>query len=593
MPNTKPLSSYYEEQITRYGEKLVLVKQQLTTSSLERLAVFFLGCFGIFLAFGNVKWVLAILILAIALFLYLVSRHSDLQYKRDKLLALIHINEVELEALARNFHSLPEGNEFKDPMHFFSQDIDLFGRGSFFQFINRTALQQGRETLAGLLVENATDNIPEKQEAIMELGKMSEWRQEFSAIATLVRTDTPYQTIIQWMQGHKPFVPAIMKSLPLIFTAVSVGLIGLYFLGLNVGLILLMVFLLGLGISGKYLKKINKLSSDTSKILSTFRQYQKLIVDLEATEFEAVLLQKRRAVIIREGEKTSVSLKKFADLLNALDQRNNMLIGLFANGFMLRDLKVGLAIEQWIDANRSNVAHWFGTIAFFDAYNSLGNYAFNHPHYVFPKLTNDNVVLKSKGAGHPLLDPEKCVLNDFKIDSEQFFIITGANMAGKSTFLRTVSLQIVMANVGLPVCATAVEYTPIKLITSMRTTDSLTDDESYFFSELKRLRFIVDKIQTDRYFIVLDEILKGTNSTDKAKGSRKFVEKLVRSRSTGIIATHDLSLCEAAIDLPQIKNYYFDAEIIDNELHFDYRFKSGICQNMNASFLLKKMGIVD
>jgi DNA mismatch repair ATPase MutS len=191
------------------------------------------------------------------------------------------------------------------------------------------------------------------------------------------------------------------------------------------------------------------------------------------------------------------------------------------------------------------------------------------------------------------LDPKKSVLNNIQINKEQFFIITGANMAGKSTFLRTVSLQIVMANMGLPVCAEEVEYSPIKLITSMRTTDSLTDDESYFFSELKRLKFIVDEIQNDRYFIVLDEILKGTNSTDKAIGSRKFVEKLIGSKSTGLIATHDLSLCEVAEELPQVKNHYFDAEIVDNELHFDYTFKEGICQNMNASFLLKKMGIVD
>ena len=188
---------------------------------------------------------------------------------------------------------------------------------------------------------------------------------------------------------------------------------------------------------------------------------------------------------------------------------------------------------------------------------------------------------------------ESPVLNDIQIKNEQFFIITGANMAGKSTFLRTVSLQIVMANIGLPLCAKEVDYSPIKLITSMRTTDSLTDDESYFFSELKRLRFVVDEIKSDCYFIVLDEILKGTNSTDKAIGSRKFVEKLISSKATGIIATHDLSLCEAANDLPQVRNHYFDAEIINNELHFDYKFKDGICQNMNASFLLKKMEIVD
>ena len=240
----------------------------------------------------------------------------------------------------------------------------------------------------------------------------------------------------------------------------------------------------------------------------------------------------------------------------------------------------------------NSVEKWFDTIAFFDALNSLGNFAFNHKGYAYPVLTEGNLTLQSEAAGHPLLHPEKSIRNDIKINKEQFFIITGANMAGKSTFLRTVSLQIVMANVGLPVCASAVAYSPIKLITSMRTTDSLTDDESYFFSELKRLKFIVEEIQKDRYFIVLDEILKGTNSTDKAKGSSKFVERLVASKSTGIIATHDLSLCEVSQELPQIENHYFDAEIIDDELHFDYKFKEGICRNMNASFLLQKMEIV-
>ena len=166
-------------------------------------------------------------------------------------------------------------------------------------------------------------------------------------------------------------------------------------------------------------------------------------------------------------------------------------------------------------------------------------------------------------------------------------------MAGKSTFLRTVSLQILMAELGLPVCAETCEYSPIKLITSMRTTDSLSDDESYFFSELKRLKYIVDEIKTEKYFIILDEILKGTNSTDKAIGSKKFIEKLVNSNSTGIIATHDLSLCEVTEEHQEVKNYYFDAEIINDELNFDYRFKKGICRNMNASFLLKKMQIVD
>ncbi len=255
-------------------------------------------------------------------------------------------------------------------------------------------------------------------------------------------------------------------------------------------------------------------------------------------------------------------------------------------------MRSALKVERWIAENKSVVEKWFEVIEFFDAINSLGNYAFNHKSNVYPILSDENVAIEAKDFGHPLLSKEKAVTNDIRLNKEEFFIITGANMAGKSTFLRTVALNIVMANCGLPVFATSFVYSPIKLISSMRTSDSLQNDESYFFSELKRLKFIVDEIKTDRYFIILDEILKGTNSKDKAEGSKKFIKKLVESKSTGIVATHDLSLCTLSDELPQVKNHYFDAEIVNDELFLDYKFKDGVCQNMNASFLLKKMKIV-
>ncbi|MGB5459955.1 MAG: DNA mismatch repair protein MutS, partial [Eudoraea sp.] len=297
--------------------------------------------------------------------------------------------------------------------------------------------------------------------------------------------------------------------------------------------------------------------------------------------------------ILEEGIKVSQILKQFSGMLNAFDQRNNMIFGALANGFLLWDLRYAYSIEKWISVHGNSVERWLNTIAFFDSYNSLGNFAFNHPDYTFPEITKNDLIIEAKNISHPMLDPAEGVTNNFKISKEEFFVITGANMAGKSTFLRTISLQIVMANMGLPVCATFLRYQPIKLITSMRTVDSLTEHESYFFSELKRLKFIIDSISDDQYFIVLDEILKGTNSTDKAIGSRKFIEKLVGSNSTGLIATHDLSLCEVAKSLEKVDNYYFDAAIVNDELHFDYKFKKGICQNMNASFLLKKMKIVE
>jgi len=587
------LHTFYNNRIKDCTSKSEDLKTQLNGSSLVRLIVFMVAAFGVFFFSENTKVVIAIVLATIVLFIYMVSRHSDLKYKYHKQLALIRINEIEIDVLNRKYYNLPDGDEFKNPLHHFSQDIDLFGKGSFYQYCNRTSLEQGSETLANLFTENCIDGIVAKQEAIAELAKKPKWRQEFSAIATLVKAEVSYKTINTWVEKYIAFVPKIMKFVPTVFSLISVAFFALYFSGLISGYFIGGWFVLGILITGVFFKKVSKLANDAGKVQSTFQQYQKLIVEIENEEFSSDLLQENKKEIVQDGKKTSAILHQFSQILGALDQRNNMIFGFLGNGFLLWDLQQSYKIEQWISEYGKQVSKWFNVIAFFDAYNSLGNFNYNHPNYVFPEITNEKEVLKVENAGHPLLDPVKSIANSFTIENEQFFIITGANMAGKSTFLRTVSLQIVMANIGLPVCGTMASYNPIKLITSMRTTDSLTDDESYFFSELKRLKFIVDEIQTDRYFIVLDEILKGTNSTDKAKGSRKFVEKLVGSKSTGIIATHDLSLCEAAKELDEVKNYYFDAEIIDNELHFDYKFKNGICQNMNASFLLKKMGIVD
>ena len=350
--------------------------------------------------------------------------------------------------------------------------------------------------------------------------------------------------------------------------------------------------LIGLGFSGVYVKRINQLSTGADQVKDTFRQYALLLNLIENENFTSELLQKKQEKIQSEHKKASLIFKELSKGLDALDNRNNIISAIFGNGLFLSDIKNSYRIEKWINQYADKVEDWFEVVSFFDAYNSLGGFNFNHPDFVFPKIVNNGSVIKATNLGHPLLNKSKRVDSNVSMGNEEFFIVTGANMAGKSTFLRTMSLHIVMANVGLPICAETSEYSPVKLITSMRTTDSLTDDSSYFFSELTRLKYIVDAIQKEPYFIILDEILKGTNSTDKAIGSRKFVEKLVASKATGIIATHDLSLCEIENELPQVKNYYFDAEIINDELHFDYTLKTGVCKNMNASFLLKKMEIV-
>lgn len=586
------LIAFYQNQIAKYTTELSKKKKQLWASSMLRLAVFVFAVIGLYFFGDNIKLVVALILATGILFLYLVSRHADLKVKRDKLKAFIQLNKTEIKVLNKDFHDLPSGDAYKDSSHYYSQDIDLFGKGSLYQYINRTALNEGSNMLAYILKENRIDGIVQKQDAIKELAKKPHWRQEFNATASLVKTETSTHTIINWLNAYTSFVPKFMKFLPWLFSGVSISLFALYFLDIIAESVLIYWIIFGLLLTGIYARKVARLGANAGQLLATFQQYTKLLSLIEAEAFASELLSNKKQQILSDGRKTSDILKEFSSLLNRLDRNNNIIYLVFGNGLFLMGLATCFKIEKWIDTYGGAVQNWFDTIALYDAYGTLGNFAFNHPDYTFPTIVSEGSTIKSARAGHPLLDVKKSIRNDFEIKKEEFFIITGANMAGKSTFLRTVSLQLVMANIGLPVCAKSVSYKPIKLITSMRTTDSLTDDESYFFSELKRLKFIVDEIQKDRYFIVLDEILKGTNSTDKAKGSKKFIERLVASNATGIIATHDLSLCDVAVAMPQVKNHYFDAEIINNELHFDYKFKEGICKNMNASFLLKKMEIV-
>ena len=526
------------------------------------------------------------------MFLFLVSIYSDLKLLKQKTQQLIQINKREINVLNGNLSELDFGDEFKDPTHFFSYDIDLFGRGSFFQYLNRTTIKTGKEKLASIFTANSIDDIESKQNSIKELAEKPKWRQQFSATGSLIKVNTSIKIIVNWLHQHSFFTPNSMRFLPNAFGLVSLGLFLLSYLDLIPNSVIVTWFFIGLGITGIYIKKINNLYLHANKAKETFKQYHQLLAFIEKETFTSEILKQQQKEIKSETKKASEIFLEFSKILDAFDQRNNMIIGIFANAFALRDLHHSYKIEQWIHTYLEKVDSWFEVIAFFDAENSLANFNFNHPDFSFPNISSKKTTINAEDLGHPLLSKEKRVTSSVTINTEEFFIITGANMAGKSTFLRTISLSIVMANMGLPVCASSFKYAPIKLITSMRTSDNLSEDESYFFSELKRLKFIVDTISKDSYFIILDEILKGTNSTDKAIGSRKFVQKLVASNSTGIIATHDLSLCEITNELPEVKNYYFDAEIINDELYFDYKLKDGICKNMNASFLLKKMEIV-
>lgn len=587
----KPLEFYTQEklELEKQASKL---KKNLINLGIFRFTVFLTTCFLIYLTFGKIPDGLIIAFLGVFLFSFLVIKYINVKREKDIIDTKIAINSKEIKVLKRDFSHLDTGSEFVNPTHFYSNDIDLFGKGSFFQYINRTATNDGKIALANSLTENKNDAIIEKQGAVNELSRKVKWRQHFSALASLVSVKHKTGFIANWILNYKTVFPNYLRKVQIGFSIISLALIGLISFGIISFTGLIIWFFIGLFITGRFLKKTNNLYTQTDKIRETFKQYHFLLNEIEKEKFTSKTLLVKQDIIKSENKKASIIFKKFARILDAFDNRNNIVIAVVGSGLFLWEIANACKVEKWVENYKHTVKKWFEVVAYFDAQNSLANFKFNHPDFVFPEIKAEKEIIKSTNLGHPLLDSNKRIDNNFIIDDEQFFIVTGSNMAGKSTFLRTVSLSIVMANCGLPVCAESFQYSPIKLITSMRTSDSLTEDESYFYSELKRLKFIVDEIEEEKYFIILDEILKGTNSKDKAIGSKKFLEKLTKSKSTGIIATHDVSLCDLENQFLEVKNYYFDAEIINNELHFDYTLKNGICKNMNASFLLKKMNII-
>ena len=587
----KPLV-FYTQQKVELEKEAVLLKTKSIRLSMLRFAVFLGISYLIYLTFGRYPVVFVVAFLGVLLFAFLVVKQSNLQRKRSIVDEKIQINTTEIRVLNRDFLHLETGGSFVDPAHFYSNDIDLFGKGSFFQYLNRTTTNDGKVVLASTLTENKTTAIVTKQNALKELAQKVIWRQNFAALASLVAIKNTSKPTVNWISKYRSVFPAYLASIQRVFSVLSILLIGLVSFGIISFTYITIWFFLGLFLTAIFVKKANNLYAETNNLRATFGQYHHLLNEIENADFTSEILKEKQEIINSETKKAAVIFKEFSRILDTFDQRNNIIIAIFGNGLFLTELYNVGNIEKWISKYKHTVEKWFEVVAFFDAQNSLANFHFNHPKFVFPEITSGKQAICGVDLGHPLLHVEKRVDNHFNINKEAFYIVTGANMAGKSTFLRTVSLSIVMANCGLPVCATSFKYAPIKLITSMRSTDSLTEDESYFYSELKRLKFIVDAIKESDYFIILDEILKGTNSKDKAIGSKKFVEKLSKSKSTGIIATHDVSLCELESELTAVENYYFDAEISEDELHFDYALKKGVCKNMNASFLLKKMEIV-
>lgn len=599
MKDLQRISETYKNIISDTQEKLNKVQKQIYRVGSIRLILFTIGVAGV-IYFWSAPWYVIAAVAAVTFipFLILIKQHNRLFHKKDYLEKKQEINEQELKALDYDTSAFDGGGEFIDSSHLYTYDLDVFGEHSLFEYINRTSTNLGKEQLAEWFNAHleAKEQIELKQESIEELAPELKFRQRFRIMGLLHKGEkADEQEINEWAKSPSYYRSRpLLRALPTIILAINIVSIALAAFGIIPFNLWGVIFVSCTVFSFGFSKGISKIQSMYGKKLQILGTYAKLIQLIENKEMKASYLKEIKALVGDNKKTASQSVQRLTNLMNALDQRNNVLVAAILNGIFFWELKQMMKIEAWKEECASNLPQWLRAIAQIDAICSLSTFAYNHPEYTYPKITEHPFTLQAKALGHPLMNRETCVRNDIDMQKRpDFIIITGANMAGKSTYLRTIGINYLLACIGAPVFAKEMSTYPARLITSLRTTDSLTDNESYFFAELKRLKLIIDKLNAgEELFIILDEILKGTNSKDKQKGSIALINQFMTLNANGIIATHDLLLGALAESYPNnIRNFRFEADITNNELTFSYQLREGVAQNMNACFLMKKMGI--
>jgi len=591
---------WYHKFISEYKIQKNKLESQIRLVSIIRLLLFLLILFFVYEIMVNevIYYWWGALFVAIIIFIFSIRYHGKLFNKKTFFEYLLQINKEELKAMSGDISSFGKGEEYEIPEHNFSLDLDVFGKESLFQMLDRTCTVKGSILLGKWFNTPEIDHkaIIERQEAVKELSSLLTFRQFFKARGMFVKEKASEIDFLEkWNEKENIFFPKFaFKVLYITFSILNIGGILLYSFDLLPGNILITILIISLAIVGIFTKKINKIHSNLSKRTALLEKYIQILELIERTDFKSQLLKQIKAKIESKEDSASKNIKHLSKILGALDTRLNIFAGVLLNAIFLWDIQQVWRVEKWKNTHAGHLKLWFEAIAEFDALNSIANLSFNNPNWCFPQPNNNNI-WDIESARHPLMKTDACVPNDFFVKQiPHLKVITGANMAGKSTYLRTIGSNMVLAMIGAPVHAKRMIFTPISIVSSLRTTDSLVKNESYFYAEIKRLQFIVERLRKgERLFVLLDEILKGTNSKDKEQGSRALLRQLVNLQTVGIIATHDLSLGKLEEEYsPMIQNQCFEVDIINEELYFDYKIRPGVAKNMNASFLLKKMGIV-
>ena len=540
------------------------------------------------LFFGIVLFVLHII-----LFLFLVKIHEKIYINKERVKGFIELNKKEIERINGKWKSFDDkGEEYLDLKHPFINDLDIFGKNYLFQWVNNTKTTYGRESLKNLMMFNnlpRREEILERQSSLKELANKIDFRQELTSTLKSEKNKNNETFIGDWVKEndkkHIKFFDLIRIGMPII----------------NVLVIILTIFGIGewidilvtLGISYYLLKFID---SDVKKGLIIFedlkykiKTYVKAIKIIENEEFKSSELNKLKSIFKDSNSLASEDLLELEKITSWLYDRHNAFY-IILNCLFLWDYQMIKKLEKWKYKNKDKFNAYMECLGQFEAMSSLSTLVFNNPLWEVPNITDS--VLSGKDLTHPLLGDE-AVGNDFYMDKNtRVLLITGSNMSGKSTFLRTVGFNMILSYLGLNVPAKEFNVPIFNIYTCMRTGDDLENNISSFYSEILRVKGIVDGTKrNERIFFLLDEIFKGTNSIDRHEGAVVLINQLLKGDTLGLVSTHDLELCDMEKNNEFVSNYYFKEYYKNNKIMFDYKIRQGVSKTRNAKYLMKMAGI--
>jgi len=589
----------YEKRSTYYARRLEKLNQSINRLSNVRLGLFFTGCALAVSLYMTQRSSLGLSILSFTVitFVVLVFWHQKLRTKRNYIQVLYEIYGQALKRIGGEWKSFPDtGEDFKDPAHPYSDDLDIFGTSSLFQWINTAKTYRGREKLKALLTEPPIEDgmIKKKQEAITELAINLAWRHRFLAEARTTKRKLNSPTrLIEWAKTYDPSylrsgVIILARALPII----TVTFLLLYFLTSRVSY---WIPLAGFFIQAMILfagKQRGNALEAVYDYKDSLRTYEKMLERFEKRTFKSVYLQDlKKSLYDRDGKAAFQQIRKLSGLAELISNRGNSMF-LVINILTLWDIQCMIALESWKEKSGHSLGRWVDTVAELEALASLAIIHFDHQAWAVPEIVSENTGLVAVNMGHPLLANSMC--NDLSIEKRSgILLITGSNMSGKSTLLRTAGINLVLAYAGAPVCAKSFSCSMMQIYSCMRVSDNLGENISSFYAELLRIKQIVSATKTERkIFFLLDEIFKGTNSQDRHAGAKVLIRQLGKAGAMGMVSTHDLELGDLERESERkIRNYHFREFYKNDEIHFDYKLRPGISTTRNAMYLIKMAGI--